>query len=48
MVSIALLLGGGLAALQGAAVSTGVPFTLVVLVMCYCLWLALRAERQKL
>ncbi len=48
LVAIALLLGGGLAALQGAAVSTGVPFTLVVLVMCYCLWLALRAERQKL
>ena len=48
LVAIALLLGGGLAALQGAAVSTGIPFTLVVLVMCYCLWLALRAERAKL
>lgn len=48
LVAIALLLGGGLAALQGAAVSTGIPFTLVVLIMCYCLWLALRAERAKL
>ena len=48
MVAIALLLGGGLAALQGAAVSTGIPFTLVVLIMCYCLWLALRSERAKL
>ncbi|MEO0991051.1 MAG: BCCT family transporter, partial [Pseudomonadota bacterium] len=48
LVAIALLLGGGLAALQGAAVSTGIPFTLVVLVMCYCLWLALRAERAKM
>ncbi len=48
LVAIALLLGGGLAALQGAAVSTGIPFTLVVLVMCYCLWLALRSERAKL
>ncbi|MEM6487176.1 MAG: BCCT family transporter, partial [Pseudomonadota bacterium] len=47
LVAIALLLGGGLAALQGAAVSTGIPFTLVVLVMCYCLWLALRSERAK-
>jgi BCCT family betaine/carnitine transporter len=48
LVAIALLLGGGLAALQGAAVSTGIPFTLVVLVMCYCLWLALRAEQAKM
>jgi BCCT family betaine/carnitine transporter len=47
LVAIALLLGGGLAALQGAAVSTGIPFTLVVLIMCYCLWLALRSESKK-
>ncbi|MFY0617417.1 BCCT family transporter [Shimia sp.] len=48
LVAIALLLGGGLSALQGAAVSTGIPFTLVVLIMCYCLWLALKAEHAKL
>ena len=48
LVAIALLLGGGLAALQGAAVSTGIPFTIVVLVMCYCLWIALRGEHSKL
>lgn len=48
LVAIALLLGGGLAALQGAAVSMGIPFTLVLLVMCYCLYLALRSERAKL
>ena len=48
LVAIALLLGGGLAALQGAAVSTGIPFTLVVLIMCYCLWLALKSERAKI
>ena len=48
LVAIALLLGGGLAALQGAAVSTGIPFTLVVLVICYCLWVALRSERAKM
>ena len=29
LVAIALLLGGGLSALQGAAVSTGIPFTFV-------------------
>ena len=48
LVAIALLLGGGLNALQGAAVSMGIPFTLVILVMCYCLWLALKAEHRKL
>ena len=44
LVAIALLLGGGLAALQGAAVSTGIPFTLVVLAMCWCVYLALKTE----
>ncbi|MEO0363807.1 MAG: BCCT family transporter, partial [Pseudomonadota bacterium] len=44
LVAIALLLGGGLAALQGAAVSTGIPFTLVVLAMCWCVYVALRSE----
>ncbi len=48
LVAIALLLGGGLNALQGAAVSMGIPFTLVVLAMCWCLFLALRAERHKI
>ena len=48
LVAIALLLGGGLNALQGAAVSMGIPFTVVVLAMCYCLWLALKAERHKI
>ncbi|MEM8775509.1 MAG: BCCT family transporter [Pseudomonadota bacterium] len=44
LVAIALLLGGGLSALQGAAVSTGIPFTLVVLAMCWCVYVALRTE----
>jgi len=47
LVAIALLLGGGLNALQGAAVSMGLPFTLVVLALCYCLYLGLRSELQK-
>ncbi|SES75334.1 BCCT family transporter [Paracoccus homiensis] len=47
LVAIALLLGGGLNALQGAAVSMGIPFTLVVLAMAWCLYLALRSERHK-
>ena len=48
LVAIALLLGGGLNALQAAAVSMGIPFTLVVLAMCWCLYLALRSERRKI
>ncbi len=47
LVAIALLLGGGLNALQGAAVSMGIPFTVVLLAMCWCLYLALRSERHK-
>lgn len=35
IVAIALLLGGGLVALQAMAVSTGLPFTLVLLGACY-------------
>ncbi len=46
LVAIALLLGGGLAALQGAAVSTGIPFTLVVLAMCYTVYKALLTEER--
>jgi hypothetical protein len=38
----------GLNAPQGAAVSTGIPFTLIILVMCYCLFLALKKEQAKL
>ena len=48
LVAIALLLGGGLNALQGAAVSMGIPFTLVLLGMCWCLYLALKSERKKI
>jgi BCCT family betaine/carnitine transporter len=33
--AIALLLGGGLAALQAMAISTGLPFTIVLLFGCY-------------
>ncbi len=37
LVAIALLLGGGLIALQAMAVSTGLPFTLVLLAACYAI-----------
>ena len=44
MVAIALLLGGGLAALQAMAVSTGFPFTIVLLGACYTIVKGLLAE----
>ncbi|WP_136685400.1 BCCT family transporter [Falsirhodobacter xinxiangensis] len=44
LVAIALLLGGGLAALQAMAVSTGFPFALVLLVSCFALVKGLVAE----
>jgi betaine/carnitine transporter, BCCT family len=44
LVAIALLLGGGLTALQAAAVSTGLPFTLVLLLGCYALIKGLMSE----
>ncbi len=44
MVAIALLLGGGLGALQAAAVSTGLPFVIVLLVGCFALIKGLMSE----
>ena len=44
VIAIALLLGGGLAALQAMAVSTGLPFTLVLLVGCYAIVKGLMSE----
>lgn len=37
-VAAALLLGGGLAALQTATITTGLPFAAILLGMCYALW----------
>ncbi|MFI8482267.1 BCCT family transporter [Pseudomonas sp. NPDC078700] len=44
VVAIALLLGGGLGALQAMAVSTGLPFTLVLLVGCIAIVKGLMSE----
>ncbi len=44
VVAIALLLGGGLVALQAMAVSTGLPFTLVLLVGCISIVKGLMSE----
>jgi len=43
-VAIVLLLGGGLAALQSMVISTGLPFTLVLLALCYTIVQGLRSE----
>jgi BCCT family betaine/carnitine transporter len=44
LVAIALLLGGGLGALQAASVSTGLPFALVLLLGCVALVKGLLSE----
>ncbi|MEC7120275.1 MAG: BCCT family transporter [Pseudomonadota bacterium] len=44
LVAIALILGGGLTALQAMAVSTGFPFTVVLLVSCVALLKGLASE----
>jgi BCCT family betaine/carnitine transporter len=44
MVAIALLLGGGLGALQAASVSTGLPFAIVLLLGCVALIKGLLSE----
>jgi BCCT family betaine/carnitine transporter len=44
VIAIALLLGGGLVALQAMAVSTGLPFTIVLLVGCVAIVKGLMSE----
>ncbi|MBP8228292.1 MAG: BCCT family transporter [Pararheinheimera sp.] len=44
LVAIALVLGGGLVALQAMAVSTGFPFALVLLASCVSVVIGLRSE----
>jgi BCCT family betaine/carnitine transporter len=47
LVAIALLLGGGLAGLQAMAVSTGFPFTFVLLGACYAILRGLMNEPRR-
>ena len=44
LVAIALLLGGGLGSLQAAAIATGFPFAIVLVVMCVSTLKGLREE----
>ncbi len=43
-VAAVLLLAGGLGALQAAAISTGLPFTVILILMCYSLYKGLSQE----
>ncbi|MAQ85186.1 MAG: BCCT transporter [Maritimibacter sp.] len=46
-VAIVLLLSaGGLQSLQSMVISTGLPFTVVLLVMCWAIWRGLMSERS--
>ena len=46
-VAIVLLLSaGGLKSLQSMVISTGLPFTVVLLIMCWAIWRGLQAERR--
>ena len=47
LVAIALLLGGGLKALQAASLTTGFPFAIVLLGMGVCVWVGLRNEARQ-
>jgi BCCT family betaine/carnitine transporter len=49
LIAGALLFGGGgdaLGALQAAAITVGLPFTLVLLAMCIALYMGLRHEQR--
>ncbi|NBC11423.1 MAG: BCCT family transporter [Planctomycetes bacterium] len=46
LIAIALLLGGGLTALQAMAVSTGFPFAIVLLLACFAIVKGLMSELQ--
>ena len=45
-VAAVLLIGGGLGALQTASITTGLPFAVVLLLMCYTVFLGLDREHE--
>ena len=47
-VAAVLLIGGGLQALQTATIVTGLPFALILLVMCYSLYKGLKEDMKKM
>ncbi|WP_372614924.1 BCCT family transporter [Aquicoccus sp.] len=46
LVAIALLIGGGLTSLQAMVISTGLPFTIILLAICVAIIMGLRAEKR--
>jgi choline/glycine/proline betaine transport protein len=48
VVASILLIGGGLTALQTAAITTGLPFAVILTLMCYTVYLGLSNEYQTL
>jgi len=48
VVAIVLLLGGGLVALQAMVVSTGLPFALILVLLCVTITMGLRSEKAAL
>jgi len=46
VVAGALLLGGGLSALQTAAITTGLPFAVILVLMCYTVYQGLKNEYE--
>ncbi|WP_158968333.1 BCCT family transporter [Chachezhania sediminis] len=44
LVAIALLIGGGLSSLQAMVISTGLPFTVILLLMCVAIFKGLKTE----
>ena len=44
LVAIVLLLGGGIASLQALAISVGLPFCIILLIMCVGIYKGLREE----
>jgi BCCT family betaine/carnitine transporter len=46
LVAIALLIGGGLTALQAMVISTGLPFTIILLLICIAIVKGLIAEKR--
>jgi choline/glycine/proline betaine transport protein len=47
VVAAVLLIGGGLGALQTAAIASGLPFAIILLIMCYSLYKGLKDEVKK-
>ncbi len=45
-IAIVLLLGGGLGALQAAAIATGFPFAIVLMLMCVSIFIGLTREKR--